>query len=456
MNPGGSDGVSETSAAAAAAVAAVKRKKPKCVMLGELRMINDYNSRFTQQELPACKPILTPGWVITAFVLVAIIFIPIGLASLFASEHVVEIVDHYDKSCIPSNYSNNVLAYIQSAQTNKTCTRSLTQMKSVPSLHWAAQALSPSHGPSLMPHSRRASAEWPGVPLGRAKGYVKSRSDNQLRSRAYEFDTEDCEPEAKTDKGPIVPCGLIAWSLFNDTYGFMLQNKSLQVSKKDIAWKSDQRHKFGSDVYPKNFQSGGLIGGAKLNESIPLSNQVDLIVWMRTAALPTFRKLYGKIEVDLEANQNITVVIQNNYNTYSFGGKKKLVLSTTSWIGGKNDFLGIAYLTVGGLCLFLAMSFIVLYVVKPSHLGIHPTCHGTEILLGISTRLLQCICGPFMTSIHEPPFHAEFQSHKFFSTRISTFSAAYFFMFEDLSVLVLLLDVLFSIVCNAIQRFLNC
>ncbi|THG15733.1 hypothetical protein TEA_008669 [Camellia sinensis var. sinensis] len=296
------------------------------------------NSRFTQQELPACKPILTPGWVITAFVLVAIIFIPIGLASLFASEHVVEIVDRYDKSCIPSNYSNN---------------HKLSH-----------QAMVPPSCLILVGHLRSGQEYHSAEPR-----YVKSRSDNQLRSRAYEFDVEDCEPEAKTDKGPIVPCGLIAWSLFNDTYGFMLQNKSLQVSKKDIAWKSDQRHKFGSDVYPKNFQSGGLIGGAKLNESIPLSNQVDLIVWMRTAALPTFRKLYGKIEVDLEANQNITVVIQNNYNTYSFGGKKKLVLSTTSWIGGKNDFLGIAYLTVGGLCLFLAMSFIVLYVVKPRPLG---------------------------------------------------------------------------------------
>lgn len=89
------------------------------------------------------------------------------------------------------------------------------------------------------------------------------------------------------------------------------------------------------------------------------------MVWMRTAALPTFRKLYGKIEEDLDANQNITVVIQNNYNTYSFSGDKKLVLSTTSWIGGKNDFLGVAYLTVGGLCLFLAISFILLYVFRP-------------------------------------------------------------------------------------------
>jgi hypothetical protein len=86
---------------------------------------------------------------------------------------------------------------------------------------------------------------------------------------------------------------------------------------------------------------------------------------MRTAALPNFRKLYGKIEKDLQANTTITVTIENNYNTYSFGGKKKLVLSTPSWIGGKNSFLGRAYIAIGGLCLFLAVCFVFVYVFKP-------------------------------------------------------------------------------------------
>ena len=85
---------------------------------------------------------------------------------------------------------------------------------------------------------------------------------------------------------------------------------------------------------------------------------------MRTAALPTFRKLYGKIEVDLLENELIQVAVENNYNTYSFNGKKKLVLSTTTWLGGKNDFLGIAYLNIGGLCFFLAMAFAVVHLVK--------------------------------------------------------------------------------------------
>lgn len=102
--------------------------------------------------------------------------------------------------------------------------------------------------------------------------YVKSRSDAQLWSRKSENETSACDPEGTTSDGsPIVPCGLIAWSLFNDTYTFSLNSKVLEVSKKNIAWKSDRDHKFGDDVYPKNFQSGGLIGGARLNASIPVS-----------------------------------------------------------------------------------------------------------------------------------------------------------------------------------------
>ncbi|XP_077246981.1 ALA-interacting subunit 1-like [Tasmannia lanceolata] len=307
-------------------------------------------SRFTQQELPACKPILTPGWVITTFTFIGIIFIPIGLLSLFASQRVVEILDRYDTDCVPKDLRTNKLAFIQSSKTNKTCIRTLTVPKLMKRPVYVYYELD-----NFYQNHRR---------------YVKSRSDKQLQSRKNEKETSTCDPEATTSNGSsIVPCGLIAWSLFNDTYRFSLKNKGLEVSKKNIAWKSDQDHKFGADVYPKNFQSGSLIGGAKLNASKPLSEQEDLIVWMRTAALPTFRKLYGKIEDDLEANTEITVIIENNYNMYSFGGKKKLVLSTTSWIGGKNDFLGIAYLSVGGLCLFLAIVFTVLYVARPRPLG---------------------------------------------------------------------------------------
>ena len=96
-----------------------------------------------------------------------------------------------------------------------------------------------------------------------------------------------------------------------------------------------------------------------------MNENEDLIVWMRTAALPTFRKLYGKIEQNLAAGTQLDIIINNVYNTYSFGGKKKLVLSTTSWLGGKNDFLGIAYITVGSVCILLALIFFVVHWRNP-------------------------------------------------------------------------------------------
>ncbi|XP_039127190.1 LOW QUALITY PROTEIN: ALA-interacting subunit 1-like [Dioscorea cayenensis subsp. rotundata] len=307
-------------------------------------------SKFTQQELPACKPILTPQWVISVFTLIGLIFVPIGVASLFASNNVVEIVDRYDTECIPKNMTDNKIAYIQNKAINKTCIRKVRVPKDMDQPIYVYYQLD-----NFYQNHRR---------------YVKSRNDAQLRDEKKANETSGCDPEKTTANGsPIVPCGLIAWSLFNDTYTFTRGNQSLTVNKTNISWKSDRDHKFGSNVFPKNFQNGTLIGGGSLDLNKSLSEQENLIVWMRTAALPTFRKLYGKIEVDLKKNDIITVVLKNNYNTYSFSGKKKLVLSTTSWLGGKNDFLGIGYLTVGGLCFFLAAAFTVVYFVKPRKLG---------------------------------------------------------------------------------------
>lgn len=82
------------------------------------------------------------------------------------------------------------------------------------------------------------------------------------------------------NRDPIIPCGLIAWSLFNDTYGFSVKGKDLKVNKRDIAWGSDKNYKFGADVFPKNFQVGD-VGGKSLNSSIPVSIYAFLIIFKR-------------------------------------------------------------------------------------------------------------------------------------------------------------------------------
>lgn len=305
--------------------------------------------QFTQQTLPACKPVLTPAWVIGTFFMMGVLFIPVGLISLHASQSVHEIVDRYDVDCVPDNFKSNKIAYIKNSSVSKSCHRYLKAHKHMKAPIYIYYQLD-----NFYQNHRR---------------YVKSKSDDQLLHGLGYNKTSSCEPQAFDNGLPIVPCGLIAWSLFNDTFSFSRGTKKLEIERKNIAWKSDREHKFGNKVYPFNFQNGSLIGGGKLDTTIPLSEQEDLIVWMRTAAFPSFRKLYGRIEEDLEEDDIIIVHLKNNYNTYSFGGTKTLVLSTSSWLGGKNSFLGVAYIFVGSSSILIAFIFLLLHVKNPRPYG---------------------------------------------------------------------------------------
>ena len=79
---------------------------------------------------------------------------------------------------------------------------------------------------------------------------------------------------------------------------------------------------------------------------------------MRVAAFPNFRKLWGRIEQDLEPGE-YTVIVNNNFPVREFDGGKKVVLSTANAFGGKNTFLAVAYLVVGGVCFVVFIAFLV-------------------------------------------------------------------------------------------------
>ena len=86
---------------------------------------------------------------------------------------------------------------------------------------------------------------------------------------------------------------------------------------------------------------------------------------MRTAGLPNFRKLWGKIEKDLPKG-DYTLKINNNYPVKSFDGSKYFVLSTTNVFGGTNYFLAICYIVVGALCISFGIVFFIAYMGRRS------------------------------------------------------------------------------------------
>ena len=98
----------------------------------------------------------------------------------------------------------------------------------------------------------------------------------------------------------------------------------------------------------------------------------DLIVWMRTAAFPNFRKPYRKIDHTDVSNLALSslfgeglpkgryqLLIKYNFDVAGFSGKKEIILSTTTIFGGKNIFLGIAYTVVGLICLILGTVLVI-------------------------------------------------------------------------------------------------
>ena len=130
-----------------------------------------------------------------------------------------------------------------------------------------------------------------------------------------------------------------------------------------IAWSSDVEYKF---KYVNISGRTDVTNIGYFGNILPDVNNEEFIVWMRTAGLPTFRKLNRKIQdMDFHQGDVISVLINNIYPVASFNGQKAIVFSTTTWLGGKNDFLGWAYVVVGALSIILAVVFLLKHRISP-------------------------------------------------------------------------------------------
>lgn len=48
-----------------------------------------------------------------------------------------------------------------------------------------------------------------------------------------------------------------------------------------------------------------------------------------------------------------------------YDGTKSILISTRTVMGGRNPFLGIAYVVVGGICILLGALFTATHLIKP-------------------------------------------------------------------------------------------
>ena len=190
--------------------------------------------------------------------------------------------------------------------------------------------------------------------------YLKSRSDEQLAGDDLGESeiSEYCEavqenkdvwafPNSRlyaTEQDAVAnPCGLVANSLFNDTFEFV----GVEMKRHGISWYEDQeRYKRLDNWIDKQWTD---------------VEKEDFSVWMRVAATSTNKKLYGIIEKTLEKG-NYTVKIENRYtDVRRWDGEKRLILSTSSAFGGKNKLLGGLLVAVACIALLELVIILVFF-----------------------------------------------------------------------------------------------
>ena len=176
---------------------------------------------------------------------------------------------------------------------------------------------------------------------------------------------------------------------------------NLKLDETGIAWKSDrvtnflQVAGFTSQLNPSGANCDTLLGknGAKsytdaaglkhcfwypqqaqmqyLYETYPQISPLlgvtdeHFIVWMKTASLPTFRKLYGKLDGDFKKGDMITFDVTANFFVGDIAASKALVLTASGEFGSLNMNFGIVYLAVGGFCMLLFVILLCKQTIAP-------------------------------------------------------------------------------------------
>ncbi|KAL8828331.1 MAG: hypothetical protein Q9191_002649 [Dirinaria sp. TL-2023a] len=153
--------------------------------------------------------------------------------------------------------------------------------------------------------------------------YVKSLDTDQLKGKAVPASTigsGSCDPLQLDRSGkPYYPCGLIANSLFNDSFaeplnvdvqGGSAPNVTYPMTNKGIAWGSDKalygktKYNLADIAVPPNWQEQWPNGYTDEHPPPDLDDDEEFQVWMRTAGLPTFSKLARR-------NDNMTMPCSN-------------------------------------------------------------------------------------------------------------------------------------------------
>ncbi|KAG9242537.1 ligand-effect modulator 3 family [Calycina marina] len=367
------------------------------------------NTAFRQQRLKAWQPILTPKTVLPLFFVIGIIFAPIGGLLLYASAQVQELIIDYSNCATQApdvSYSGDYDTMSSSLVTSHFKSNSSNPSPATPK--WGRRAFTYNYyNNSKVVQSVNATQCTLEFTLPNEmkppvlfyykltnfyqnhRRYAKSFNTDQLSGTAISADSadgSDCSPLTSTNEKPYYPCGLVANSIFNDTFsnpvllnvpGSSITDQVYTMKNNSgIAWSSDAdlygttKYAWADVAVPPNWVEKY---GEEYTDDwhIDVVNDEALHVWMRLAGLPTFSKLAQRNDDDIMVAGTYRLNITMLFPVTEYGGTKSVLISTRTVMGGKNSFLGIAYVVVAGLCVLLGTVFLVTHLIKPRKLGDH-------------------------------------------------------------------------------------
>ncbi|KAI9509945.1 transcription regulator [Russula earlei] len=355
------------------------------------------NTAFKQQRLKAWQPILTPKTVLPTLLIIGIIFAPIGALLIIGSNKVTEITIDYT-GCDQLTPAANRQAAESSLVTVPKYDYRLRSSES------GAQFAPPKYAfisAAINTTSPQCIVQFD-IPFNipatvllyykltnffqNHRRYVQSYDPKQLVGQHRTFNdlkNGNCKPAATDGDKIIYPCGLIANSIFNDSYSNLTflnppsgAPSTYSFSEQGIAWPGEARkyaekpgYNISEIVPPPNWALQYPNGYTTDRPPPNLHVDEHFQNWMRTAGLPTFTKLYGRNDNDQLLQGRYEITIDMNYPVRSYSGTKSIVISTVSWTGGKNPFLGWAYVAAAALFVALSIAGTVRHLMNPRRLG---------------------------------------------------------------------------------------
>ncbi|CAG8499033.1 1004_t:CDS:2 [Cetraspora pellucida] len=361
------------------------------------------NSAFKQQRLSAFQPIITPKTAFPLFIVIATIFAPLGGILYYFNDKASELSIDYtrcetdappDFGLIPSKYVTDSMIKSKSSPKDKQLPRwkisnitILPNNISIPQCSIRFYIYKEMKPPVYLYYRLTKFYQ-------NERNYARSLDTDQLKGKALNREKirrGGCKSLGIIRDTIVYPCGLLANSMFNGMtnvylkYGFnnikvlsnicscyldtignltlineeLLQNTNVtyNFSYSGIAPPADVA-KYKPTTYniteirpPSNWEAR-YPNGTYTTDYPPIdpSTNEHFQVWMHTAGLPIFRKPYGLNEHTPLQVGYYQIDISTVFPVKGYGGTKSLVISTTSVVGGRHPFLGMAYIVVGVLC----------------------------------------------------------------------------------------------------------